>query len=535
MSLYKMILVDDEEDVRVSIEKKVDWASLGFELVGSANNGEEALELTESRHVDVVLTDIQMPFMDGLTLCQKVKENYKNTKVVLYSGFDDFEFARKAIHLEAEEYLLKPIGARDLEKVFRRLKDNLDKEFDERRNVENLFDYYQKSLPMMREQLITGILEGKVSEAQARNMMETYGMDFSAPYYAVALIGADFEEKGGELQASQLFMLSLKNLAEEYLEKHMDAHVQMYLDKVIIIGKLAQNVNIQEYVYHINQICKIGARMLEVDVDGGIGHKYSSLIKIATSYSEAKTAFDYRILLEGSSQAIYINDVEPRTEARLFSGAQNFQKVLYSMKLGTKEELEAAIDEIIDQLRESKITVQQYQLTFMEILIEMLRLLGSYELEIEEVFGKRFDPYQEVGKLRSLDEVAGWLKDRCEKIFLLIRKERFVSTNMMTEKAKLYIEENYTDSRLSVEDLCNHLNVSATWFSVTFKREMGMSFISYLTQVRLEHAVELLDNTEDKSYMIAQKVGYTEANYFSYVFKKKYGVSPSKYRVSKGK
>ena len=106
---------------------------------------------------------------------------------------------------------------------------------------------------------------------------------------------------------------------------------------------------------------------------------------------------------------------------------------------------------------------------------------------------------------------------------------------MMTEKAKLYIEENYTDSRLSVEDLCNHLNVSATWFSVTFKREMGMSFISYLTQVRLEHAVELLDNTEDKSYMIAQKVGYTEANYFSYVFKKKYGVSPSKYRVSKGK
>ena len=197
MSLYKMILVDDEEDVRVSIEKKVDWASLGFELVGSANNGEEALELTESRHVDVVLTDIQMPFMDGLTLCQKVKENYKNTKVVLYSGFDDFEFARKAIHLEAEEYLLKPIGARDLEKVFRRLKDNLDKEFDERRNVENLFDYYQKSLPMMREQLITGILEGKVSEAQARNMMEPYGMDFSAPYYAVALIGADFEEKGG--------------------------------------------------------------------------------------------------------------------------------------------------------------------------------------------------------------------------------------------------------------------------------------------------------------------------------------------------
>ena len=104
MNLYKLILVDDEEDVRVSIERKVDWQALGFELAGSVSNGEEALELTEQMGVDVVMTDIKMPFMDGLTLCAKLKENYKNTKVVLYSGFDDFEFAREAIHLEAEEY-----------------------------------------------------------------------------------------------------------------------------------------------------------------------------------------------------------------------------------------------------------------------------------------------------------------------------------------------------------------------------------------------------------------------------------------------
>ena len=141
MNLYKLLLVDDEEDVRVSIEKKVDWNALGFELIGSVSNGEEALELAEQMHVDAVMTDIKMPFMDGLTLCRKLKENYKNTKVVLYSGFDDFEFAREAVHLEAEEYLLKPIGAKDLENVFRKIKENLDKEFDERRNMENLYDF----------------------------------------------------------------------------------------------------------------------------------------------------------------------------------------------------------------------------------------------------------------------------------------------------------------------------------------------------------------------------------------------------------
>lgn len=115
----------------------------------------------------------------------------------------------------------------------------------------------------------------------------------------------------------------------------------------------------------------------------------------------------------------------------------------------------------------------------------------------------------------------------------MIRQERNDTTKTMTEKAKQYIEEHYADSTLSVEDLCNHLNVSATYFSTMFKKAVGMSFVSYLTQVRLEHAVDLLNNTEDKSYIIAEKVGYTEPNYFSYVFKKKYGISPSKYRTNK--
>ena len=115
----------------------------------------------------------------------------------------------------------------------------------------------------------------------------------------------------------------------------------------------------------------------------------------------------------------------------------------------------------------------------------------------------------------------------------MIRQERNDSTKIMTEKAKKYIEEHYAESTLSVEELCKYLNVSATYFSTMFKKAVGMSFVSYLTQVRLERAVDLLNSTEDKSYIIAEKVGYTEPNYFSYVFKKKYGISPSKYRTSK--
>lgn len=535
MKLYKMILVDDEEDVRVSIERKVDWNALGFELAGSVSNGEEALELAEQIHIDVVMTDIKMPFMDGLTLCAKLKENYKNTKVVLYSGFDDFEFAREAIHLDAAEYLLKPIGAKDLENVFRKLKENLDREFDERRNIENLYDYYQKSLPLMKEQLLTSILEGKISGEHAETMIHTYGMHFFAPYYAVALVGADFWTIEKEVRAGQMLMLSLKNLAAEYLEKVMQVQILTYLDRIVIIARLQKMGEIRDFLYHMSQICKMGSRMLELNVDAGIGHVCSQLSQIATSHEEAKEAFDYRVLLDESCQAIYINDVEPKKEEVFLREPAGLKKILRSMKLGTREEVEESVDEFIRELKQYKITVQQYQLTSMEVLTEILKLLRDYQLDMSEVFGKTFDPYQEIGKFHSMDEMAVWLKDKCVKIRHMIHKERKNTANTMTEKAKHYIEENYADSNLSVEHLCSYLNVSATYFSVLFKKETGMSFISYLTKVRLERAVELLEYTEDKSYMIAEKVGYTEANYFSYVFKKQYGVSPSKYRMNKGK
>lgn len=136
-------------------------------------------------------------------------------------------------------------------------------------------------------------------------------------------------------------------------------------------------------------------------------------------------------------------------------------------------------------------------------------------------------------KFDSLDSLGEWLHGICMKFRSLIHQEQSDSTKLLTEKAKQFIQEHYADSKLSVEMLCRYLNVSAAYFSTIFKRETGQSFVMYLTNVRMEEALELLNNTKDKTYVIADKVGYTEPNYFSYVFRKKYGMSPTKYRMSK--
>ena len=137
---------------------------MGFRIAGYARNGVEALEMAEELSVDVVMTDIKMPYMDGLTLCRKLKEQYQKIKVIIFSGFDEFEYAREAIKIEAEEYILKPINANELREVFERIKNNLDKELDEKRNIDKLREYYLESLPMLQENFLTSLIDGRIPE-----------------------------------------------------------------------------------------------------------------------------------------------------------------------------------------------------------------------------------------------------------------------------------------------------------------------------------------------------------------------------------
>lgn len=532
MELYNILLVDDETDVLEAMKKKIDWEALGFCLAGTAENGQEALEMAEQLHVDVVMTDIKMPYMDGLTLCKKLKENYRNIKVVIYSGFDDFEFAREAVHLEAEEYLLKPISSKDMENVFGKIKKKLDEEFNQHRNVNKLYEYYRKSLPAMQEQFVIGVLEGKITGERLKNMMEMYELDLNAPYYVVVNLYAEAAVKEQSEKTAQLLNFSLRDMAEEYLKEKMSFYCINYLDEVIFIFMLQEDKEIENVLYHVDQICKMGSRVLDVQVTGAVGQPCNSLDTLLSSYQEAKTAMEYRTIL-GGSQVLYIKDIEPNPQDSVAFMEYDFQNLVRAVKIGDRKETDEAIQSFMDSLRNGCITPNQYQLICMELSTELMKIGRSYKLRTKQIFGAgEHIPWQELYKHLSVDELESWLREICNNLRHTLRHERSDSTIRLTEQAKAYIGEHYKENDLSAETLCHQLNVSAAYFSTIFKKEVGLSFVAYLTKIRLEHAVELLRTTEDKTYVIAEAVGYTEPNYFSYVFKKQYGISPSKYRAN---
>ncbi|MDO4323450.1 MAG: response regulator [Lachnospiraceae bacterium] len=527
--LYHLLLVDDEADVLQVMKRKIDWEALGFSMAGTAENGQEALEIAEQTHIDVVLTDIKMPFMDGLTLCRKLKENYRNMKVVIYSGFDDFEFAREAIHLEAEEYLLKPISSKDLTEVFRKIKESLDQEIAERRNLDRLNEYYQKSLPAMQEQLIISILEGRTTGERARSLLKTYELNLESACYAAAIIRGN--QNSRTENPIQLLNLSLMNLIQDYLRDQIRYYCVNYLDQIVIIFLLESQEELSDVLYHLEQICKISGRMLDMHTTAALGQIVDDLMNITASFQEAGNAMEYRAIISSDSQVIYINDIEPRPQASVDLPEYNYQEILRAVKLGDRDGTSKAIHQFIDTLKCKAVTPRQYQIACVELLAEFTKIGRAYQLDIQDIFGIDRMPWQEIDHFSSLDELENWLLDICTNLRRILRHERKDSSLRLAEKARKYIEEHYAESDLSADTLCRYLNVSAAYFSTVFKREAGLGFAAYLTKVRLEHAVQLLMSTEEKTYVIAEAVGYMEPNYFSYVFKKEYGISPTKYRT----
>lgn len=533
MKLYRLMIVDDEEEIRLGVIRKINWEEHGFIVVGDAENGKEALEMAEKVQPDVIMTDIKMPFMDGLELGKKIMDIMPSTKIIIFSGSDDFEYAHKAIKINVVEYVLKPISSIELMGVLKRLKEKLDKEYDTKRNIETLKNHYLESIPVIREQFLVGALEGRITKEQWLEDEKRLGLDFIEKHLSVALIGVDgFVNTKEDLELQNdigLLSISIKKIVDEVMEKYCKFISFPYLDKVVILLSFSEKDNISEIIKGLNEVCKVFECIFGSTISIGIGRIYNNISKIRFSYNTAQTSLDYKIIL-GNGKTIYIEDVEPDNSIQLQFDEQEEVKLLNAIKLSTQKDIKEILTNIFGKLEESFIPLEKYRIYVMEVLTALLKLSQSYNIEVEDVFGEGASFYLYVYKSCCIEEIKQWFIEKSLKLNELIKKERKNSSNYLVKKAKDYVKDNYSDYNLSVEKLSSELHVSPTYLSTIFKKEADMTFVNYLTSVRLDKAVKLLNTTDYKTYIIAEKVGYQESNYFSYVFKKKFGISPSKYR-----
>ena len=251
MELYRVLLVDDEQDIREGISRKMDWLGLGFSLVGEAANGQDALELAETLRPDVILTDIKMPFMDGLELCRILTDRLPAARFVVFSGFDDFEYAKQAIQMNVVEYILKPINADELSDVLRRLKEQLDRERAERRNVERLRSRYTENLPILRELFYANLLDGRIEPGTERERAARLDIELQGEEWAVGLayIGSDNSRDA-------LSTLSVQKLLEETLTADR-CRLSLYNDWVALVVSLTGDFTVYDLIRRLDRSCTL--------------------------------------------------------------------------------------------------------------------------------------------------------------------------------------------------------------------------------------------------------------------------------------
>ena len=533
---YSVLLVDDEEDVIRIIMKKLDWESMGLVIIGHAANGVEALEMAEELSPDIVMTDIKMPYMDGLTLCRKLKELSRTIRVIIFSGFDEFEYAKEAIKMEAAEYLLKPVNAVELKEVFERVKNDLDRELDEKRNTDKLRAYYMESLPVLQESFYVALLEGRIAPEQIGRYMDSYQVQLKGPYYVVTVLHISQQSLEEESRMDPFLQaVSVRKFAEEQVEDRWRSRVVIYLGDIIMISQMHDREEMLEYTNEMDRLCRMAKKVCNARITAGIGYLCDNLEQLPLSYQGAKQAVSYRVLY-GNTRAISISEVEPAEHAELNWEdvySTYIQQIMKKVRIGEQDGLEKAISQFTEWLSGEQISMQKYRIVMMELVAELFRFTASHNLNPENVFGGNGDVYSQVLQMESAEVLDRWLRRVCTNLQNAVMNERQDSTKFFVKNAEEYVKEHFADQDLGVDEVCRKLNVSAAYFSTIFKKETGKTFVRYLTDYRMEKAVNMLMTGNEKTYVIAEKVGYAEPNYFSYVFKKQFGMSPSKYKAER--
>ncbi|MEG2204391.1 MAG: helix-turn-helix domain-containing protein, partial [Oscillospiraceae bacterium] len=414
-----------------------------------------------------------------------------------------------------------------------RLRHQIDTEREEKRSLEMLSRRYQESLPLLREQFYTRLLDGRIDPQRMTEQAALYDVGLDGDCWVAALAHFDPPVDGEESAIAQreLLPLSVQQLLDENLAvPGCCFKTSLYNDTVAVLAGFHGADGVYDVIDAINRVCKLARSYLGLPLTVGVGAPCQSLSELYLSAAGARSALDYRVLM-GAGRVIYIADLEPDYSAQLAFDDADEQELTSAIKLGGEEKIRAAIDRLMSRVRDSRLALSKCHCFFLELVSCLMKLTRSSGLELEEVFGEEFTGAVLLTDFNSPGELGHWCLERCQRIAELIRRQRSDSTRRTVERAKEFIEAHYADEELAVETLCDHLHLSPAYFSTVFKRETGMSFTNYVTAVRMDTAAGLLRESDDKTYIIAQKIGYTDANYFSYVFKKHFGVSPSRYRA----
>ena len=542
--MLKIFLAEDEVIVRETIKRMIPWEELGFELVGEAADGEMALPLLIRQKPDLLITDIKMPFMDGLTLAKLAKKELPELKIVILSGYDDFNYAKQAINIGVEDYLLKPITKNALIERISEIRSRYEHEKTQKEYYEKFQREMQAYEKNSSRDFFEALVRGSMDMMEVYKKAEKLGVDIVAEAYNILIFTMNSEEDfSGQKEGYSEWEAESLEMLEEFFSGHPSA--MLFRSNIFSYGVLLKGQ--KESIKEITKECvgKIQGILKRKESKRewflAVGQPVERLSQIKKSYHTASRAFSQRYLYV--ENILYYDEME-MMEHR--SGQADTNDNAYLKKVdvtalnpailqkflsnGIQEEIENFVKDYfyaIGQEPMESLVFRNY--VILNVRFSVITFLKGLGCDTEGMEPENTEEIlAESGK--NIESAIAYAEKMVSQA-ITIRDQNSGNKNRSILKTAVdFIESHYMEEEISLNTVANVANVSANHFSALFSQNMGQTFIEYLTSLRMNKAKELLRCTGMRSSEIAGEIGYKDAHYFSYLFKKTQGMTPSDYR-----
>lgn len=538
----KILIVDDEEIIRDGISKKIQRVMPEASVVGKAQDANEGLEVIKSCNPNIIIVDICMPEIDGLEFISMAKEINKNLKFIIVSGYDNFEYARRGIRLGVEDYLLKPLENEQLKSVLEKLKNKLEEEQNQYSILSELKSKANYSTEFLKNKYLTDLIyySNEFDVSNILNKLNILKVSFSKPCFTVITIvvsSIDESSPFSEKKDLPLAKFALKNMSEEILSPlgYIVSFENLKYDKQVVLIVNHEEESRSNKSFNLarlcNQLINSIKKYLKVYVAIGIGKSYSDISQVSMSYRESYTAAMQKIIL-GENVVISYSDI-PNTGSIDFY-LSNEKKLLLEnyMKEGNTDKVLKIINSIFNTIKQKSLSYENIKILYIDLLLLFSKTVKEAGGSWNKIFSEDIFSESYLSRYSSLEQLSGWIKDCVSSICEYISCLKKSYGRKVIDEIKEYIN-NYYYTEINLNDLSNRYYLNPNYLSQLFKNEVGENFVEYLTKIRVERAKELLLNTDLKSYKIAEMVGYTNHRYFSNVFCKYIGTTPTKFREQK--
>ncbi|MBN1877119.1 MAG: response regulator [Anaerolineae bacterium] len=522
---YKVFLVEDEIVTREGIRDNVNWRAADFEFCGEAPDGEIALPLIEESKPDVLITDIKMPFMDGLQLSRIVREQMPWVKIIILSGHDEFEYAQTAVKLGVTEYLLKPVSAQDLRTVLENLTITLDREKQQRESLMRLQNRVADTLTLDREKFLLRLVMGGVSSAEAVEQSQKLGLDIVARYYVVIVIHIELCE---EVQSFDYYEYKK---VEDIVANLVDNHLDVFFTKkgieefvLLIKGNTPEQLRYTEDRF-ASLLKQIVEEKTTCRLTIGSGQPQNRIGDIHRSFTEALVKVRGQLGESSLTPLGAENDLSDLIKV-------NHVAIENYLKFGLIADYDVFFATHIQPICEVALRsalVKHYM--FLDIVLTVTQF-------VSDLGGNEAQGTLGVHKIESILARSGSIGQAREEIrnifvaaFTFRNSQANYERSIILNQAKAYIDTHFTDPELQMSKVANRFNLSPGYFSTVFRDEIGETFRDYLSQIRIDRAKELLRTTNLRCLEVAYQCGYNDSHYFSFTFKRKTGLTPQQFRA----